>query len=120
MPIKENLPECAEHNVHKELVSAALAAMPSAELLYDLSDFFKLFGDSTRLAILLALDGAELCVCELAEVVGLTKSAVSHQLKSLRQNNLVRYRREGKNVIYSLADSHVKDIIDLAIVHINE
>ena len=94
--------------------------MPIPEVLYDLSDFFKIFGDSTRLGILFALDGAELCVCDIASLLGMTKSAVSHQLKILRQNDLVRYRREGKNVIYSLADDHVRTIIEFALDHINE
>lgn len=114
------LPECEGHEVHKCDVERAKSGMPEISCLYDLSDFFKVFGDSTRLGILLALDRTPLCVCDIAEVLGMTKSAVSHQLKVLRQNDLVRYKKEGKNVIYSLADDHVKDIIERALEHINE
>ncbi len=114
------LPECSHHEVHRDAVMRAEESLPSDELTYDLSDFFKLLGDSTRLRILLAIDREPLCVCDIAEALSMTKSAVSHQLKSLRQSNLVRYRREGKNVIYSLADDHVRDIIEKALEHINE
>ena len=110
--------ECDE--VHTERIAESRAQMPPTETLYELSDFFKILGDSTRVSILFALDGADLCVCDIAAILGLTKSAVSHQLKLLRQNGLVRYRKQGKNVFYSLADDHVKDIIEKAIEHIKE
>ncbi len=114
------LPECIEHEVHKDAVRRAEAGMPELETTYDLSDFFKLLGDSTRLSILFAIDREPLCVCDIAAALSMTKSAVSHQLKVLRDGDLVRYRKEGKNVIYSLADDHVRDIIEKALEHINE
>ncbi len=114
------LPECEEHEIHPREIEKARASIPSSDILYNLSDFFKLFGDSTRLGILFALSASPLCVCDIAATVGMTKSAVSHQLKALRHSDLVRYKKVGKNVIYSLADSHVKDIIDIALEHINE
>ncbi len=97
-----------------------MAQMPKEETLYDLSDFFKILGDSTRIGILFAIDREPMCVCDIAGVLGMTKSAVSHQLKALRQSNLVRYKKSGKNVYYTLADDHVRDIIEKALEHINE
>ncbi len=94
--------------------------MENNDMYTDLSALFKLFGDSTRLRILHALEQKEMCVCDIAELLGLTKSAVSHQLKDLRLANLVKYRREAKTVYYSLADSHVKAIIDIGIEHLTE
>ncbi len=88
--------------------------------LYELADFFKVFGDSTRIRILWALDQGEMCVCAIAGMLGITKSGVSHQLKMLRQAKLVRCRREGKNMIYSLADDHVKVILNTGLEHISE
>ena len=85
-----------------------------------LASLFKLFGDTTRLRILHALEQNELCVCDLAEVLGITESAVSHQLKVLKLSNLVKYRREGQSAFYSLADDHVKILIDIALEHIME
>ena len=85
-----------------------------------LADFFKLFGDSTRVSILAALDRGEMCVCELSDMLAMTKSAVSHQLKLLRLSNLVKSERRGKHIYYTLADSHVSDIIERALEHINE
>lgn len=96
------------------------AKMISERELYDLADFFKMFGDSTRIAILWALEGGEMCVQDVAEAVGISKSGVSHQLKTLRQAKLVRARRTGKNVIYSLADGHVKTILETGLEHIRE
>ncbi len=114
------VPECEVHEIHPREIQRARVSIPSSDILYTLSDFFKLFGDSTRLGILFALNNSPLCVCDIAETLDMTKSAVSHQLKALRQSDLVRYKKVGKNVIYSLADSHVKDIIDIALKHINE
>ncbi|HHU74808.1 MAG TPA: helix-turn-helix transcriptional regulator, partial [Clostridiales bacterium] len=88
--------------------------------LYDLADFFKVFGDSTRIKILWALDREDMCVCDLAVLLGMTKSAISHQLKTLRQARLVKYRKKGKVVIYSLADDHVKNILEVGFEHIGE
>ena len=94
--------------------------MPEEQMLYELADFFKIFGDSTRISILFAIDDGEMCVCDIAALLGMTKSAVSHQLKILRQANLVKYKKSGKNVYYSLCDEHVRDIINKAHEHIVE
>jgi ArsR family transcriptional regulator len=112
--------ECECHEEHPELIERGKTALPETTDLYDLSDFFKVLGDSTRLGILFAIDGAPMCVCDIAGVLGMTKSAVSHQLKVLRQNRLVKYSKIGKNVFYELSDDHVRDIIEKALDHIGE
>ncbi len=117
---KEHIPVCTCDEVHTSAVEQRRAHMPDETTLYDLADFFKVFGDSTRIRILFALRGQPLCVCDLADLLGMTKSAISHQLKILRHNALITYRRAGKNVFYSLADAHVDDIIRTALEHINE
>ena len=117
---KANAPVCKCEHTHTELVSKRRAEMPSPELLYDLADFFKIFGDSTRMSILFAIDREPMCVCDIAELLKMTKSAVSHQLKILRQSALVTYKKSGKNVFYMLADDHVRDIIEKALEHIKE
>ena len=114
------LPECELHEEHLDLIERGRERLPETTELYDLSDFFKVFGDSTRLGILFAIDGAPMCVCDIAAVLGMTKSAVSHQLKVLRQNRLVKYNKVGKNVFYELSDDHVRDIIEKALEHIEE
>ena len=114
------LPVCDCDEVHDCAVRQKREHMPDVETLYDLSDFFKIFGDSTRLSILFAIDGEPLCVCDIADLLGMTKSAVSHQLRILRESDLITYRRAGKNVFYSLADDHVRDIIEKALEHIRE
>jgi ArsR family transcriptional regulator len=106
--------------IHSDVVEEVKKHMPEDEKLYDLADFFKIFGDSTRIKILWALDSAEMCVCDLAVLLNMTKSAVSHQLKTLRQEKLVKYRREGKNVLYTLLDEHVKNILEIGLEHIEE
>ncbi len=110
--------ECEE--VNTEAVESRKEKKPELPTLYELSDFFKIFGDSTRISILFAIDEGEMCVCDIAALLGMTKSAVSHQLKILRQSKLVTYRKVGKNVYYSLADDHVRDIIEKALEHIRE
>lgn len=117
---EKNLPSCECEELHKEVIERKKSVMPELSDLYDLADFFKIFGDSTRMSILFAIDGEPMCVCDIAELLGMTKSAVSHQLKVLRQSDLITYRKSGKNVFYSLADSHVKDIIEKALEHIKE
>ena len=114
------VPTCEHHEVHGDRVAHSREAMPPTETLYDLADFFKILGDSTRMGILFAIDREPMCVCDIAEALGMTKSAVSHQLKGLRAANLVRYRKVGKNVYYTLADDHVRDIIEKALEHIAE
>lgn len=106
--------------IHAEVVETVGRKMPEEYRLYDLSDFFKVLGDSTRVKIIWALDMSEMCVCDLAVLLNMTKSAISHQLRALREANLVKNRREGKNVFYSLADDHVKQIVELGFVHILE
>lgn len=116
----EIIAPCEHHEEHRELIEARRTQMPEQTTLYDLSDLFKVLGDSTRLNILFALDGAPMCVCDIAQLLGMTKSAVSHQLKTLRTSDLITYRKSGKNVFYTLADDHVRDIIEKALEHINE
>ena len=117
---KKTTPVCETEEVHADMVNRKREEMPDEETIYDLSDFFKIFGDSTRMSILFALDGDPMCVCDIAALLGMTKSAVSHQLKILRQSDLVTYRKSGKNVIYTLADDHVRDIIEKALEHVKE
>jgi len=113
-------PICECDEIHVDLIRQKREEMPDEASLYDLADFFKIFGDSTRMSILFAIDGEPMCVCDIAELLGMTKSAVSHQLKILRQSDLVTYRKSGKNVFYTLADDHVRDIIEKALEHIKE
>ena len=94
--------------------------MPIDELLYDLADFFKVFGDSTRIKILYALFSSEMCVQDLAELLRMNQSAISHQLRILKQTGLVKYRKDGKHVFYSLDDDHVTQIIDQGMAHLSE
>ncbi len=113
--------ECCEQIfVHEELVEKVNKGMPEEEELYDLAELFKVFGDSTRIRILFVLFEAEVCVCDLAEVLHMTQSAVSHQLRILKQAKLVSARREGKSVFYSLADEHVRTMIAQGREHIEE
>ena len=107
----------AEHSCG---VEQALAHMPANSKLLELAGFFKVFADGSRIRILYALDGQELCVCHMAELLGMSVSAVSHQLRILRDADLVRTRREGKTVFYSLADDHVRSIIECGMEHICE
>lgn len=96
------------------------SVMPDDEILYDLADLFKIFADSTRIKILYALLESELCVCDIAQMLGMNQSAISHQLRVLKQSKLVKYRREGKAVLYSLADGHVRTILDQGMEHVEE
>ena len=113
--------ECCETTeVHEELLKTVHEKMPEEAELYDLAELFKVFGDSTRIRILFVLFEAEVCVCDLAAALNMTQSAISHQLRILKQNKLVKSRREGKSVFYSLADSHVRTIIDQGREHIEE
>ena len=113
--------ECCEQVfVHGDLVDKVNREMPEEEELYDLAELFKVFGDSTRIRILFVLFEAEVCVCDLAEILHMTQSAISHQLKILKQAKLVKARREGKSVFYSLADDHVRTIIAQGREHIEE
>ncbi len=112
--------QCEEKCVHEELLKIVEDKLPDDEKLFDLAELFKMFGDSTRMKILFVLFEAEVCTCDLAKVLGMTSSAISHQLNALKRAKLVKSRREGKAVFYSLADDHVRTIISQGISHIEE
>ena len=111
---------CEECQTHEDLLKIVQEQMPEEDELYDLAELFKVFGDSTRIRILFVLFEAEVCVCDLAQALNMTQSAISHQLKILKQSRLVKSRREGKSVFYSLADGHVRTIIAQGREHIEE
>lgn len=119
--MKEKETMCCEAiQVHEDLINIVNKTMPEETELYDLAELFKVFGDSTRIRILFVLFEAEVCVCDLAQVLNMTQSAISHQLRILKQNKLVKSRREGKSIFYSLADEHVRTIIAQGREHIEE
>ena len=111
---------CDAVEVHQELLNIVKEKLPDEEKIYDLAELFKVFGDSTRMRILFVLSSAEVCVCDLASALNMTQSAISHQLKILKSSKLVKSRREGKSIFYSLADSHVKTIISQGMEHVFE
>lgn len=111
---------CDEFCTHGEIIRAVEPEMPEEEKLYDLAELFKIFGDTTRIRILYVLFESEMCVCDIAEVLKMSQSAISHQLRLLKQAKLVKNRREGKTVYYSLADDHVRTIIYQGMEHIEE
>ena len=111
---------CDCNIIHEDIVADVRAHMADEESLMDLADFFKVFGDTTRIGIICALVRSEMCVCDIAALLGMTKSAISHQLRVLKQAKLVKYRKEGKVVYYSLDDEHVKTIFNQGLTHINE
>ena len=113
--------ECCESlEVHEDLLKIVNDTMPEENELYDLAELFKVFGDSTRIRILFVLFETEVCVCDLAQALNMTQSAISHQLRILKQNKLVKNRREGKSIFYSLADDHVRTIIAQGREHLTE
>ena len=113
--------ECCEGtHVHQATVEEVRSQIPDEDVLYDLTELFRIFGDSTRVRILYALFEAEMCVCDIAELLSMTPSAISHQLRLLKQSRLVKSRRDGKTIFYSLADDHVRSIIDMGREHIEE
>ena len=116
----QELERCEFIHVHEDVVEKVNQEMPEDEILYDLAELFKLFGDSTRIKILYVLFESEMCVCDIAQLLHMTQSAISHQLRALKQSKLVKYRREGKTVFYSLADGHVRTIINQGMEHIEE
>ena len=111
---------CKSTVIHQGNVMKAKELMPKEEILYDMAEFFKVFGDTTRIKIISALFESEMCVCDLSATLNMTQSAISHQLRVLKQANLVKFRREGKVVYYTLSDDHVKDIFDQGLVHVQE
>ncbi len=118
---KEPLVDCCSFlHLHEDALHKVLGEMPPDETLYDLAELFKVFGDSTRIKILYALFEAELCVCDIAQLVGVSQTAISHQLRVLKNAKLVKFRRDGKTVFYSLADDHVRRIIGQGMEHIQE
>ena len=114
------LESCEFIHVHEDIVQQVWANMPGEETLYDLADLFRLFADSTRIKILYVLFESEMCVCDIAQLLGMTQSAISHQLRSLKQAKLVKSRRDGKTVFYSLADGHVSTILNQGMDHVQE
>ena len=116
----KNMDICKSTVIHEGNVRKAKEQMPEEEVLYDMAEFFKVFGDSTRIKIISALFESEMCVCDLSAALNMTQSAISHQLRVLKQANLVKFRREGKVVYYTLSDDHVKDIFNQGLVHIQE
>ena len=118
--MKEIAPQCACEELHPDKIARAEGQMPNDEELFALADLYKIFGDSTRIRILYVLYDTELCVCDIAELLGMTLSAISHQLRILKQARLVKFRRSGKTVFYSLADDHVHAILGQGIDHVRE
>ena len=113
-------PHCDYIHVHDHVVKQVMEFMPQRETLMNLAEFFRVFGDSTRIRILYALSQSELCVCDIASLLGMGQSAISHQLRILKQMRLVKFRRDGKSVLYSLADSHIETILAQGMEHIGE
>ena len=111
---------CEYMHVHEDIVAKVEKEMPDDEILFDLAELFKIFGDSTRIKILYLLFESEMCVCDIAQMLRMTQSAISHQLRLLKQARLVKSRREGKIVFYSLADSHVRTILGQGMEHVTE
>ena len=121
MSIKSSSLETCDCNIiHEEVINVVKKKMPEDENLYELAELFKVFGDSTRTKILWALSESEMCVCDLANLLNMTQSATSHQLRVLKNSRLVKNRKEGKVVFYSLDDDHVKQIFLLGLSHIKE
>ena len=119
--VQENTPTCQEEELHPEAIHRVREKLPQDEVLYDQAELFKIFGDSTRVKILYALlEAEELCVCDIASLMDVTQSAVSHQLRVLKSSKLVKFRKEGKTVYYSLADDHVCRILSQGMEHICE
>lgn len=118
--VKKEAEICGCNVIHKEIVESVQGKMPKEEKLYDLAELFKVFGDSTRIKILWALAESEMCVCDIAALFNMTQSAISHQLRVLKQARLVKNRKEGKVVYYSLDDNHVLQIFNQGLTHIEE
>ena len=113
--------ECCDfYQVHEDVVKAVNNKMPEEDELYDLAEIFKVFGDSTRIKILYVLFESEMCVCDIAQLLNMNQSAISHQLRILKQMRLVKFRRDGRSVLYSLADSHIETILAQGMEHIGE
>jgi ArsR family transcriptional regulator len=120
MEDRYNVEACDLLCVHEDVVKKVRSEMPDEDALYDLTELFRIFGDSTRIRILYVLSASEMCVCDIAALLGMTQSAISHQLRALKNTRLIKSRREGKTVFYALADSHVRTIIDQGMEHVSE
>lgn len=120
MPDKNGMERCDFIHVHDDIVKKVQSMVRDEEVLYDLAELFKVFGDSTRIKILYVLFESEMCVCDIAQLLNMNQSAISHQLRVLKQNQLVKYRRDGKTVFYSLADDHVRTILGTGMEHLTE
>lgn len=118
--LENDIPSCDYMHLHEDVIKEVYDSMPNDEALFDLSELFKIFSDSTRIKILYSLLISEMCVCDIATLLGMSQSAISHQLRLLKQSGLVKYRREGKTIFYSLSDSHVSTIINQGMEHIQE
>ncbi len=117
---KQEVEQCETYQVHEDIVKAVKEKMPEEDVLCDLAEIFKVFGDSTRIKILYLLFESEMCVCDIAHLLAMNQSAISHQLRILKQARLVKSRREGKSVIYALSDDHVQTIIGQGMEHVCE
>lgn len=118
--MEDVLPVCPTEHHHEEYLPQLEDRMPPEEVLYDLAELYKVFGDSTRIKILYALFESELCVCDISQLLGMSMSAISHQLRVLKQSKLVKFRREGRTIFYALSDDHVKTILGQGMEHICE
>ena len=117
---ERKIENCNGNIIHEDIVVRVKDKLPAEETLYDLAELFKVFGDTTRIKIICALFESEMCVCDIAQLLNMSQSAISHQLRVLKQAQLVKYRREGKTVFYSLADAHVNTILNQGLEHIEE
>jgi DNA-binding transcriptional ArsR family regulator len=117
---RSSFESCSCTVIHQDIVDMVRDKILEDSTVEDLAEFFKVFGDDTRLKILYALSISEMCVCDIAALLGMTQSAISHQLKVLRQSRLIRYRREGKVVYYSLDDDHIRQVFEQGLQHVNE
>ena len=120
MAKRDHAEVCAEVCTHPEILEKVAPEMPDEERLYDLAELFKVFGDTTRIRILYVLFESEMCVCDIAQLLGMTQSAISHQLRILKDADLVGRRREGKTIYYFLADDHVRTIVAQGFEHLME
>ncbi|EKY28594.1 metalloregulator ArsR/SmtB family transcription factor [Clostridium celatum] len=118
--VENNIEKCSCNVIHKDTVIKVKEKLPKEETLYDLAELFKVFGDSTRIKILCALFESEMCVCDLSALLSISQSAISHQLRVLKSARLVKFRRDGKVIYYSLDDEHIKHIFDEGLKHITE
>jgi len=117
---RDTMETCITKGIHRDIIRSVKKSMPDPIHLYDLADLFKLFGDSTRLGILWALSESEMCVCDLCALLKMKQPAVSHQLKNLKQTRVVKSRRDGKVIYYSLDDDHIRKLLNLGMEHILE